>query len=68
MSDKAITKTRSGALPEIRCQCCNRLLFKGQVEWVEIKCPKCNHCQTVTRAGILAGGIIMGRLGGKRVD
>lgn len=38
-------------LIEIRCRRCNRLLFKGQVEWVEIKCPKCRYCQVVTRTG-----------------
>lgn len=29
-------------LPENRCKVCNRLLFLGKVEYIEIKCPKCN--------------------------
>lgn len=32
----------SDTLPENRCKVCNRLLFLGKVEYVEIKCPKCN--------------------------
>ena len=39
---------RGENLTEIRCIRCNRLLFKGQVEWVEIKCPKCRYCQVIT--------------------
>lgn len=42
---------RGDNLAEIRCVRCNRLLFKGQVDWVEIKCPKCRHCQVITRTG-----------------
>jgi len=29
-------------LPEIRCR---RLLMKGEIKWVEIKCPKCGYVQ-----------------------
>ena len=29
------------ALPEIRCRRCRRLLMKGEIKQVEIKCPKC---------------------------
>lgn len=28
-------------LCDIRCGNCNRLLCKGCVEWLEIKCPRC---------------------------
>ena len=34
---KTLTK-----LPEHRCKRCNRLLFYGNVKYVEIKCPKCS--------------------------
>lgn len=34
-------------LPEVRCRVCNRLLFFGKVQYVEIKCPKCNKIQKV---------------------
>lgn len=30
-------------LPEHRCKFCNRLLFLGNVQYVEIKCPKCSQ-------------------------
>lgn len=30
---------------EIRCRSCNRLLLKGRVEEIEIKCPKCGCLQ-----------------------
>jgi len=30
-------------LPEIRCR---RLLMKGEIKRVEIKCPKCGYVQT----------------------
>ena len=33
------------ALPEIRCRLCRRLLMKGEIKQVEIKCPKCGHVQ-----------------------
>lgn len=31
------------ALPEIRCRRCRRLLMKGEVKQVEVKCPKCGY-------------------------
>ena len=31
------------ALPEIRCRRCRRLLMKGEIRQVEIKCPKCGY-------------------------
>ena len=37
----------SELLPEVRCPQCNRLLFKGRVIQVEIKCPKCHWCHTI---------------------
>ncbi len=37
-----------GALPEIRCRRCGRLLLKGEIKRVEVKCPKCGYLQ---RAG-----------------
>ncbi|MDU4960329.1 MAG: Com family DNA-binding transcriptional regulator [Sporomusaceae bacterium] len=30
-----------------RCPHCNRLLFKGCVRYVEIKCPKCGCIHTI---------------------
>ena len=36
-----------GNLPPIRCSCCNRLLYRGVAQTIEIKCPKCGKVQTV---------------------
>lgn len=36
-----------GDLPAIRCRCCNRLLYRGVAQIIEIKCPKCGTVQTV---------------------
>jgi len=33
---------------DIRCRRCGRLLMKGKVHAVEIKCPKCGCIQTFT--------------------
>ncbi len=33
------------SLPDIRCRCCRRLLMKGEIKRVEIKCPKCGCVQ-----------------------
>jgi len=38
---KLSEKSIDSALPEIRCRRCRRLLMKGEIKWVEIKCPKC---------------------------
>ena len=32
---------------DIRCEKCNRLLCKGCVRWLEIKCPRCGSIQNV---------------------
>jgi phage FluMu protein Com len=32
---------------EIRCKKCKRLLMKGEVQAIEIKCPKCGYIQTM---------------------
>lgn len=32
-------------LQEIRCKKCRRLLMKGSITYIEIKCPKCNSIQ-----------------------
>lgn len=66
MADNTASRSESGLLPEIRCQWCNRLLFKGRVEWVEIKCPKCRRCQTFARCGAFPRGGLPG--GGKTND
>lgn len=38
-------------LPPVRCVKCNRLLFLGFAERVEIKCPKCGRLQSVHNTG-----------------
>ena len=40
-------KKETKKLPEVRCKICNRLLFCGKVQYVEIKCPKCRKIQRV---------------------
>jgi len=32
---------------EIRCKKCRRLLMKGEVRQIEIKCPKCGYIQKI---------------------
>ncbi|MDU4960282.1 MAG: ABC transporter substrate-binding protein [Sporomusaceae bacterium] len=39
------------SLRPVRCAFCNRLLFRGAVEKIEIKCPKCGAVQTFQRNG-----------------
>ncbi len=34
-------------LKHIRCKKCGRLLFKGRIERIEIKCPKCGYVQII---------------------
>lgn len=40
---KQVNLKKLKKLPEHRCKCCNRLLFFGNVQYVEIKCPKCSQ-------------------------
>ncbi|QDR78981.1 ABC transporter substrate-binding protein [Sporomusa termitida] len=42
-------RLNTAAMNECRCPKCNRLLFKGQVKYVEIQCPKCNLVQTIKK-------------------
>jgi len=51
-------------MPEIRCKKCGRLLMKGVVVAVEIKCPKCKYInvikqpkQSINPKNILTSGI-----------
>ena len=46
--DKKVIKRVDG-LPEVRCKKCNRLLFVGTVEYVEIKCPRCHCVQVISK-------------------
>ena len=32
---------------DIRCSHCNKLLCKGCVEWLEIKCPRCGTVENI---------------------
>jgi|YNPBryunderm2012_1023409.scaffolds.fasta_scaffold01287_5 phage FluMu protein Com len=36
---------------EIRCKKCRRLLMKGEIKAIEIKCPKCGHIQKISARG-----------------
>lgn len=36
---------------EIRCRRCRRLLMKGTVVNVEVKCPKCGYIQVIRDTG-----------------
>lgn len=38
-------------MTEIRCKKCRRLLMKGDVKEVEIKCPKCGYIQRIVEKG-----------------
>jgi phage FluMu protein Com len=45
-------------MTEVRCKKCNRLLFKGKVDDIEIKCPKCgtiNRIFTSDRVKLVDG-------------
>lgn len=39
---------REAELVLYRCPHCNRLLFKGCVRYVEIKCPRCGYVYNVS--------------------
>ena len=47
--DENSDRAKMKKLPEVRCSVCNRLLFCGKVQYVEIKCPKCRRIQKVGR-------------------
>lgn len=49
--DKKVIK-KDDSLPEVRCTKCNRLLFVGKVEYVEIKCPRCHSLQKISKDDI----------------
>lgn len=34
-------------MKEYRCLTCNKLLFKGRLIVIEIKCPRCKYLQTL---------------------
>jgi iron complex transport system substrate-binding protein len=34
-------------LNSVKCKKCGRQLFKGLVDEIEIKCPKCGYVQTI---------------------
>ncbi len=34
-------------MQEIRCKKCKRLLMKGEIKRIEIKCPKCGYLQLI---------------------
>lgn len=36
---------------EIRCKRCRRLLLKGDIRLIEIKCPKCGYLQKIENEG-----------------
>ncbi|MBA2124419.1 hypothetical protein B9J78_05765 [bacterium Unc6] len=38
---------------EIRCKKCKRLLMKGEILAIEIKCPKCGYIQTIGKEVIV---------------
>ncbi len=38
-------------IEEIRCKKCHRLLMKGEVRFIEIKCPKCGYIQRIGKGG-----------------
>ena len=51
---RAPSKIRSNHdMREIRCKKCNRLLMKGEIIKVEIKCPKCGYIQILRGVNIL---------------
>nr|WP_143122650.1 Com family DNA-binding transcriptional regulator [Sporomusa acidovorans] len=44
---KVSLKVQHSETIAFRCPKCNRLLFKGCIKYVEIKCPRCGHIQYV---------------------
>jgi len=56
-------------LPAVRCECCNRLLFRGLVDIVEIKCPKCGVVHLLKsreQEGLPAFGLL--KKGGRQAE
>ncbi len=51
--NEEIIKMINQKLSEIRCRKCNRLLMKGDVLQIEIKCPKCGYMQKLRADGVL---------------
>ena len=49
--NEGVMKMIEKRLKEIRCRKCNRLLMKGDILKVEIKCPKCGHIQKIGENG-----------------
>jgi phage FluMu protein Com len=47
---KVFTVTKFEEKPEIRCGHCGRLLGKGDIVHVEIKCPRCGTLNQITRS------------------
>ncbi|MCA9484547.1 MAG: Com family DNA-binding transcriptional regulator [Nitrospina sp.] len=45
---------KSSSFPQIRCRKCNRLLMKGAVFRIEIKCPKCGYLQLIFQQQAMA--------------
>ncbi|MEA1065824.1 Com family DNA-binding transcriptional regulator [Erwinia sp. HR93] len=37
-------------MQEIRCKNCNKLLFKGVFNRVEVKCPRCKRLVSISNA------------------
>lgn len=42
------------ALKKMRCKKCGRLLFKGAIRTIEIKCPKCGYVQVFNNSPLKA--------------
>jgi len=55
--DEKIIKMINQKLREIRCRKYNRLLMKGDVLQIEIKCPKCGYMQKLRADRVLGGKI-----------
>lgn len=64
MAGYEMVRELRGALPSIRCKCCNRLLYRGVAQSIEIKCPKCGvvqlirgcECEQLKSVGLQATG------------
>ncbi len=54
--NEKIIKMINQKFSEIRCRKYNRLLMKGDVLQIEIKCPKCAHIKKLRADRVLGGG------------